>query len=292
MNTKQHAVILYTALAITFGIASFYFLKHRQIRQRLDVIEKEQTAFQQQRALQEQLLQIDSMLVAGENYQEALQAYSTQLNAPIEDDFMGIELRVALTKKLQQLHYQNAMYEHGNASEPLLDSLAAANAEMTMAKQQVRMDSIGFALEKAKVQLARMKQQLGKSASGTYLTFSTSKGTTLHYVGAVKEGKANGYGVAILSSGSRYEGQWKDNHRHGEGNFYWPDGERYEGSFKNDKRSGNGTYYWPNGERFVGLWEDDARTGEGVFYGKKGDVVASGLWEGDELVAVDKPTNK
>ncbi|MEL6306466.1 MAG: response regulator, partial [Bacteroidota bacterium] len=31
-------------------------------------------------------------------------------------------------------------------------------------------------------------------------------------------------GVALLSTGSRYEGQWKNNQRHGQGTFYWPDG--------------------------------------------------------------------
>ncbi len=293
MTTKKHLRLLYVLLVLSIGSTCFYFISNQQLRLRLGDMEKEKIAFAQQRELQEQLRHIDSMLVEGENYSEAVEAYTTtQFNQPIEDDFMGIELRVALAKKLQQLQDEHDNKTIGSDQLPQIDSLQQAQEAFSREKALQQIDSLAFALEKAKVRLTQLQGQTQKRASGDYLTFTSSKGSKIDYVGEVKNGKANGYGIAILSTGSRYEGQWKDNRRHGQGRFYWSDGEYYVGHFQNDKRSGEGTYYWPNGEKFVGLWENDERTGEGVFYGKKGDVVASGLWEDDELVIVNKSSDK
>ncbi len=283
---------LYPVVIAALAIASYYFFKNGQLEQRLQQMEKDKVALEQQQTQQERLLQIDSMLVVGENYQDALVAYNDQLGQPIEDNYMGIELRVALTKKLQRLHLENALTSKEAETALPQDSLELEDLADANRSTLQQLDSIGFVLEKTKVKLARTQRQLQQKASGEYLTFTTSKGSQLHYVGQVKDGKANGYGVAILSTGSRYEGEWKDNQRHGQGNFYWPDGQYYIGAYSNDKRNGEGTYYWPNGEKFVGRWANDERTGEGVFYGKKGDVVASGLWEEDELVVVNKSSDK
>ena len=292
MRSTKQTRYRYLLVIATLAIASYYFFQNKQLELRLYQLQQDKVALEEQRIQQERLLQIDSMVVIEENYQDALLAYNDQLGQPIEDNYMGIELRVALTKKLQQLHQENTMSSKEAAVSPSQDSLALADLTDAGKRTLQQLDSIGFALEKTKVKLAKAQRQIQQKASGEYLTFKTSKGSQLHYVGQVKQGKANGYGVAILSTGSRYEGEWKDNQRHGQGSFYWPDGEYYVGTYRNDKRSGEGTYFWPNGEKFVGRWADDERTGEGVFYGKKGDVVASGLWEEDELVVVNKSSDK
>ncbi|MEM1336249.1 MAG: hypothetical protein AAF717_02000 [Bacteroidota bacterium] len=293
MNRIKQIRFHYLVVLAALGITCYYFVENKKLEQRLDQIVQDNVAMEQQRTQQERLLQIDSMVVAGENYQEALMAYNDQLEQPIEDDFMGIELRVALTKKLQRLHRTNVLSAIAASETPINDSLELA-ALAAGAKEHTlqQLDSMGFVLEKTKVKLERAQRQLQQNGSGEYLTFTTSKGSKLHYIGQVKNGKANGFGVAILSTGSRYEGQWKDNHRHGQGKFYWTDGHYYIGAYSDDKRNGEGTYFWPNGEKFVGLWSDDERTGEGVFYGKKGDVIASGLWEEDELVVINKSSDK
>jgi len=128
-----------------------------------------------------------------------------------------------------------------------------------------------------------MRNKLRNKAIGEYLTFSNTKGSQMHYVGQVKNGKANGFGVALLNTGSRYQGAWRNNQRHGDGSFYWADGQYYIGSYSNDLRNGQGTYYWPNGEKYVGQWKDDKRNGEGVFYGKDGAIITSGIWKNDKL---------
>jgi hypothetical protein len=149
-------------------------------------------------------------------------------------------------------------------------------------------DSLNFTLEKMKVQLVRLQREFRDKSFGEYLKFKSKKGNQLHYVGQVKNGKANGFGIALLDSGSRYEGQWKDGQRQGEGTFYWPDGEYYVGTYENDKRSGFGTYYWPNGEKYAGEWKEDKRSGSGKIIGTRGDVVAGGEWADDELVEVNE----
>jgi hypothetical protein len=145
-------------------------------------------------------------------------------------------------------------------------------------------DSLRFALQKAEMQIRNLESRLRNTSGGNYLTFDSRQGNEVYYVGDIKNGKANGRGVALLSSGSRYLGEWQNNMKHGIGEFHWPDGAWYEGEYENDKRSGRGTYHFPDGSVFVGHWEDDVREGEGIFYDKKGGVVAQGVWEDDELV--------
>ena len=131
-------------------------------------------------------------------------------------------------------------------------------------------DSLNFALEKANIQLRNLRSQLKERSFGEYLTFKSKKGNQMHYVGKVNNGMANGYGMALLDTGSRYEGEWKNNQRHGEGSFYWSDGDYYVGHYENAERNGFGTYYFHNGEKYVGDWKDDKRNGDGNFYGKDG----------------------
>ena len=154
---------------------------------------------------------------------------------------------------------------------------------LTSARELNSYDSLNFIIEKKQVQLNALRAQLERKSFGEYLRFKSKKNNQMHYVGQVKNKKANGIGIALLDTGSRYEGEWKDNERHGQGTFYWADGERYEGSYSNDKRSGLGTYYWPNGEKYVGQWAEDKRNGAGTFYGSDGEVVTKGIWKNDKL---------
>ena len=147
-----------------------------------------------------------------------------------------------------------------------------------------RYDSLTFALRKAEMRIRNLEGRLEHNTGDNYLTFDSQRGNTVWYVGDIDNGQANGRGVALLSSGSRYIGEWRDNRRHGVGEFYWSDGAYYEGEYEEDQRSGQGTYHFASGETFVGTWEDDVRNGAGVFYDAKGEVVASGVWEDDELV--------
>ena len=53
------------------------------------------------------------------------------------------------------------------------------------------------------------------------------------YVGEIKKGKANGFGVFTFSDGSIYEGKVSKNRIKGEGKYTDTQGNVYEGKFKN-----------------------------------------------------------
>lgn len=90
------------------------------------------------------------------------------------------------------------------------------------------------------------------------LTFQRSTsfpcGSNVLYTGAVKNGKANGYGKAFISYDKItdtlsphiwiYEGYWKDNDFNGKGNLYKNSvGDWYKGNFSNGQLHGQGEAY-------------------------------------------------
>lgn len=279
MNKRNQKTAFYilTTLLVIISLVLTMSNVHQQKELALQTAQLDQLS--EQLALQKQLLQTDKLLVEG-NYEEAIVAYEEQGNDLIKDGDVGVGLRLAIAQKFLEL-------ERGNLNKEI--SLDFPIKEELLAKDQPeaninQLDSLGFVLEKTKVQLERLKKQLQQKSFGEYITFTNNKGSKLHYVGQVKTGKANGYGVALLNTGSRYIGEWKDNERHGEGTYYWKDGEYYEGTYVNDQRNGQGTYYWPNGEKYVGQWKNDQRSGKGAFYDKDGKILASGLWENDKML--------
>ncbi|MCL6265907.1 MORN repeat-containing protein [Flagellimonas myxillae] len=288
MKKQQFNKFVYFLLALTIGFAGFYFIKAKNLQQQLESEKEMQQDIASIDVVEEEdLTAIDAMIIDGDDYSEALKAYQEKYEEHQAAEEAELQLRISLTQKLLELDRKPQQDSAIAELQQRLDSLTTVIE--TAPKEVQQYDSLNFVLEKSKVQIARMQRQLKQKSFGEYLTFTNAKGSQMHYVGQVKDGKANGYGVAILSTGSRYIGEWKNNERHGEGSFYWADGQYYSGNYVNDKRSGEGTYHWPNGEKFVGLWKDDERMGEGAFYGKKGDIVASGVWENDELVVTNKP---
>lgn len=274
--------IAYFTIAISAAGALFLMTRTATLQQKLERYEEQQALLDDKLKGYEQLLYMDSLLLKGD-YDSAIRSYSAARDVQVENK-MGIPLRISLAEKL--LNDKKDAELHRNTFKASVDTTAVPVARNA---QQIRKyDSLNFTLEKAKVQLARLQRQLRDKSFGEYLKFKSKKGNQLHYVGQVKNGKANGFGIALLDSGSRYEGQWKDNQREGEGMFYWPDGEYYVGTYQNDKRSGFGTYFWPNGEKYAGEWKEDKRNGSGEFFGTDGDVVAGGEWDDDKLVEVNK----
>jgi len=273
---NKRIAIPYSLLIIATSIAVFFMFKTNGLQRQLNQLENARVQLNDLNAQQEELLHIDSMLVAGK-YNEAIASYSNSQQR-ITDGNTIVPLRIALAQKMQQLKTENDTPLTKETEE--IDSL---NTKPGSPREIRRFDSISFALKKTKVQLKAIQVQLRKKSFGEYLTFKSKKGNIMHYVGQVKNGMANGTGIALLDTGSRYEGQWLANKRHGEGIFYWSDGERYEGTFKEDTRSGLGTYHWPNGDKYTGQWKEDKRNGQGSFFGKDGKVF-KGIWKNDKLV--------
>ena len=278
---KNSRPLLTYGLVLVFGAMALYFWSNsRALKQQLKANQATTQKLSARLAMHEALLHGDSLVIRG-NYNEALQTYGKEQEPETESDGAAIEMRMAFAKSFLALQTQKRELDSNPVAE--LDTLPTVTKEFSP-REINTIDSLTFAVEKMRAQVSRLQKQVRNKATGQYLTFTTSKGSVVHYVGEVKDKKANGLGVALLSTGSRYEGQWKNNQRHGQGTFYWPDGQSYEGTYSNDKRDGQGTYYWPNGEKYVGHWKADERFGEGIFHGKKGDIVASGIWEDDQLV--------
>ncbi|MEM6525133.1 MAG: hypothetical protein AAF693_15120 [Bacteroidota bacterium] len=278
---RRH-ILAYSALVIVVLLAFFYFLKAQKLQEELYSVVLNERSLKDKNETFLKLLKTDSLLLIGK-YQEALDNY----RSGIEDSALSGEilLRIQLSESL--------LSDTGKDSSPQ-EVVTAVRADSLVLMRTAtpfevrRYDSLSFALDKALLRLEKVNNQLKERSFGEYLEFNSTKGNVIYYVGQVKRGKANGRGVGLFNTGSRYEGNWKNNLRNGEGTFFWPDGQYYVGDYVNDKRQGTGTYYWPNGDRFVGDWKNDHRNGQGTFYNREGKVIASGLWANDELIKKDK----
>jgi len=278
--SKKSNYISYTVVVILALVCVYFVYKTVSLKQDVDRLidlqMSENSAFEKQQSL----AIADSLLISG-NYKKALEQYQKLTNSSV----VNTELRRTMTLKLLAMEKEVRKIKTAdsvNGDKALEDKILEETPTIK------NFDSLTFALEKAQMQLNSVKKQMKEKVFGEYLTFKSTKGNRLHYVGQVKNKKANGLGIAILDSGSRYEGEWQDNKRHGYGTFYWIDGEHYEGNYKDDLRSGKGTYYWTNGEKYVGQWDKDMRNGEGVFYGSDNKIITKGIWEDDKLIKEEK----
>lgn len=283
MDFKKRNILLYGVIGVLSIIAIYLYTQNIVLEESLtDEQGRYELLLVQEQAL-ERISSIDSLVATG-NYEEALAGYEEELAGADSSMESLVRSRIDLVKNLVR-DRARAMEEDTSTNQVIDTTVIARNATIEEVKKY---DSISFALQKARVQIEYLKRQLKQRNSGEYLTFTSDKGNKVYYVGQVKNGMANGVGVALWNTGSRYEGEWKDNRRHGKGVFYWQDGEYYEGEYKEGKRHGFGTYYWPNGDKYIGEWQNDRRSGEGKFYNADGELVASGIWRNDELVEVEK----
>lgn len=282
---KKRLVVPYLLLVVAVVIAIGLFFRTNSLQRQLHRSSANEANLSNTIETYESLQVKDSILLSGD-YEMAIDEYQ-RIAKEIGNDNRGIQLRIALAEQFKR--YDKELSKGANNYTDLDSSLIIQSATPI---ELERYDSLSFAHEKAKIQLNRLRKLLKEKSFGEYLTFKSEKGNQMHYVGQVRNNKANGYGIAVLDTGSRYEGEWKDNERHGEGTFYWPDGQYYVGNYSHAKRNGLGTYYWPNGEKYVGFWKDDKRNGQGEFYGADGSVVTSGVWKNDKLVETDKKEKK
>jgi len=284
MMNKKHK-LLYLVVGASLLASGYFAYQAHERDKRLTTAQLLNEELELFKRKQQQLLTIDSLLVQG-NYDEAIQSYEKTLGTAHELQ-LGVPLRIAMAHRLKDS--KKIVTTGAQAMNGQVDSTALKTVGSTLLRA---MDSLQFALDKSKVQLQNLRGQIRERSMGAYLRFKSDKGTPLHYVGEVKNGKANGTGIALLDSGSRYEGEWAENKRHGAGTFYWPDGEKYTGNYTDDMRNGLGTYYWPNGEKYTGQWKADKRNGRGTFYAKDGTVVTQGIWKNDKLQEPDKKNRK
>lgn len=99
----------------------------------------------------------------------------------------------------------------------------------------------------------------------------------VEYFGAVKDGKANGYGEATIYKDGKlksiYKGNWTNNDFNGKGNITWTEsGDTYDGDWVYGARTGNGKYIWKSsGTIYNGQWANSYQHGKGTTTWTKGD---------------------
>ncbi|TCI93548.1 MORN repeat-containing protein [Tenacibaculum sp. M341] len=290
MKLSKTLIIFFTVLLIVLMIVTISGKANEyHLQKQLVTLEKDYHASVEKINQKNSLVSIDSMLIKGE-YETALNAYEEQFSdSVVKEDKDYVQFRIKVAKQFMDLEQKSLKRNLDRSLDKNENKSAKPNDNNLTVKDY---DSVYNALLKTKKQLYETKNKLGNKSFMDYLTFKSSKKDKLHYVGQVIRDKANGYGIAVFDTGSRYEGIWRNNKREGKGKFYWADGERYEGDYKNDRREGEGVYYWTNGEKYKGGWKNDKREGKGVFYNKKGKIVAEGIWKKDKLVEEEDEENK
>ena len=86
------------------------------------------------------------------------------------------------------------------------------------------------------------------------------------------DGKPEGRGVMVYTSGDMYEGEWMAGKREGQGTVRYAIGDVYEGQYKADDKDGQGTFRYANGDVYEGQYKAGKREGQGTFRYANGDV--------------------
>lgn len=104
------------------------------------------------------------------------------------------------------------------------------------------------------------------------------------YVGTMKNGEENGYGVLTYANGDVYEGFFKNDDKVEHGRFSYVNGDVYEGEFKNDEKCGKGKFIFKSsGNSYVGDFHHGSLHGHGIMTFANGDVF-EGPFRYDERV--------
>jgi hypothetical protein len=235
------------------------------------------------------LIKIDNELILNDNYELAFELYQ-DFNVPLPDSIYSfIEKR---KEKLSRIFEENQnentqiaiLQNRINKGNKKIDTLKN-EIEALKLKFDFKRDSLSNYITELKVDLKNKDQKLNQKEKVRVITFKSTSGKKIHYLGEVEDDKANGGGVGIWETGSLYRGNWKDNVRHGKGIFEWADGQKYDGDYKDGKRHGTGTYFWPSGERYEGEWVNDKRNGMGTLYDPDSNIRYKGEWVDDKPVS-------
>lgn len=271
---------------VFFGAAIWSITTNKGLTGQIEVERKRADGNAQQLLGREQLNAADALVIVEGRYADALEQYVI-----IRDGLDG-PLAEALNARINALNeLLNAQANDTPTTDPR--DLMLAQYRNTIAELEARTgsvqqamarlaDSLQGRMEDLQAEMQRKEKELGKKEQVQVLSFSSMKGQKIHYLGEVRDGKANGGGVGIWTTGSVYRGQWRNNLRHGEGTFEWADGERYEGNYVDGVREGFGKYYWPSGDRYEGQWKGDRRNGQGTLFDMDGNVRFKGLWKEDK----------
>lgn len=111
--------------------------------------------------------------------------------------------------------------------------------------------------------------------------------------GDFKKGEPNGYGIAKLAGGLKYEGNFKNGLFDEKGKLIYPDGGIYEGDFVKEKIEGRGVLLRPNDIKYEGQFKNNVFDGEGILTDlkegsrTKGKII-KGFWSNGQYIGETK----
>jgi hypothetical protein len=272
-------------LAIVWGI--FLFFQNSSFKSRLEMSEhaldqqKDSIEFFRLRSMGDSLLIEGETEKASEYYNKANQVFGVQLIPDAQLRFGNFNFHNDSLQNLRQIMISALKEVETLKLSSFRDALSK---DSLLSEKDLAIAGLNQTVLILKDSLVEVQRNLVLKGSIGKLEFQTLNGTKVLYAGDIKNGKANGAGYGLLSTGGVYEGEWKENKRHGKGKYTWKDGSVYEGDYYNDERQGKGTYHFVSGEKYIGEWKHNKRNGKGILYAKDGKEVVNGLWENDEPV--------
>ncbi len=289
MKQSVFKVYLFASLfmLIALGLLAAYLMGvNKQVEQLNARMGQELEISNQDKAWLLQLFEADEKVIFEGKYQEAMADYTA-----IKEK-VGAFAVEAIDQRIERIQSLLSDIENDNQNSVNQELLLAQTKKRIQeletewqykwSNSQEQVNTLKENLKDAQEALEKKDRQLNRKEKVQIITFEGQKGAKIHYLGEVENGKAQGGGMGIWTTGSIYRGEWKDNKRHGKGTFEWADGEKYDGDYNNDIREGTGTYYWPSGERYEGNWANNMRQGEGKLFDKDGNISYSGLWDKDK----------
>lgn len=286
--TPIFSYLLSLVTIISMAVAIYLYIYTRQLHRELAVQQATvaPTGSDSLTRLVSQLIEVDNQLFSG-RYDEAMDGYRV-----LSEETGSVLPKSVILARIAWLK---------NRTVPLVDTVHAKTDTLTntfardsaiTTRQEIA--QLRFAYTRSTDSLRRLVDQLNRQVhirskaleqkdQIQHKEIKNSEGATIHFLGQLSDGRANGTGTGIWQkSGGVYKGDWKDNQRHGNGIYTWADGEKYEGTFTHDRREGRGIYMWPSGERYEGLWKDNRRHGQGTLYDVDGNISYEGVWENDK----------
>lgn len=99
-------------------------------------------------------------------------------------------------------------------------------------------------------------------------------GVEINYTGEIKNGKPDGYGVAVYLTGNplRYAGSFSNGMYSGKGTLFFKDGALLSGTWKNGKLNGKGMNINSNKSFYIGDFINGEKNGKGVFVSNENSI--------------------
>jgi hypothetical protein len=116
--------------------------------------------------------------------------------------------------------------------------------------------------------IALFEHSIAQTVTGRIEGLKDAWGTTISYIGEIKNKQPNGLGIAIYSNDFtlRYSGYFVNGLYNGKGVMLFKDGTFLSGDWKNGKLNGKGVNLNKEGDLYIGSFADGKKDGLGTYF--------------------------